>query len=57
MKKLKVKVKKPFLDRYTGIKRKAGEEMTITDARYREIKHSGDYVEVIKEPAAEVTKK
>lgn len=57
MKDLKVKVKKDFLERYTGIKRKAGEELTITDARYREIQRSGDYVEVIKEPAAEVKKK
>lgn len=57
MKKLQVKVKKEFLDRYTGIKHKAGETMTITDARFREIQRSGDgYVEVVKE-AAEVKKK
>ena len=55
MKKIKVKVKKEFLDRYTGITHKAGESLEITDARYREIKRSGEYVEVMK-PASEVKK-
>ena len=49
MKKVTVVVKKPFLDRYTGIKHNPDEKMTITDARYREIKRSGDLVEVIKD--------
>lgn len=55
MKKIKVKVIKEFPDRYTGTQRKVGETMEITDARYREIKRSGNYVEVVK-PAAEVKK-
>lgn len=56
MKTLKVKVKKAFLDRYTGQKRKAGDIFEVTDARFREIKRSGDYVEVVKEVTAEVKK-
>ena len=46
MRNIQVVVKKGFLDRYTGIKHKAGDRMTITDARFREILRSGDYVEV-----------
>jgi hypothetical protein len=46
MKKIKVIVKKAFRDRYTGIKHKSGDRMTITEARFREIKRSGDYVEI-----------
>ena len=46
---MKVKVKKEFLDRYTGKIRKPGEVLEITDARLREIRRSGDYVEVVKE--------
>lgn len=53
MKTLQVTVKKEFTDRYTGQKRKVGEKLTITDARYREIKRSGDYVEVVKAEAKE----
>lgn len=56
MKKVKVVVKKEFTDRYTGLKRKVGEKLDVTEARYREIKRSGDYVEVEK-PAATETKK
>lgn len=48
MKNVNVVVKKEFLDRYTGTKRKVGEKLTITEARYREIKRSGDYVDVVK---------
>ena len=48
-KKFNVVVKKRFLDRYTGTYRKPGEKMTISEARLREIRRSGDYVEV--EPA------
>lgn len=55
MKKITVLVKKEFLDRHTGKQRKKGETFTVTDARYREIKRSGDYVEVQK-PAAETKK-
>lgn len=55
MKKIKVKVIKEFTDRYTGIKHKVGATFEITDERFREIKRSGDYVEIAK-PAAEVKK-
>lgn len=56
MKILDVVVKKDFPtpDRYTGIKYKAGTRLKITDARFREIQRSGDYVEVVK--AAETAK-
>lgn len=47
-KKVNVIVKKEFTDRYTGLRKKAGDKMTITEDRYREIKRSGDYVEVEK---------
>ena len=46
MKKIKVIVKKAFLDKYTGIKHKSGDRLTITEDRFREIKRSGDYVEI-----------
>ena len=50
MKKIKVVVKKKFLDRPTGIIRKPGEKMTVSEVRFREILRSGDYV--AKETAA-----
>ena len=46
MKKLNVTVKKEFLDRYTGKIHKPGDKLILTDARVREIKRSGDFVEV-----------
>lgn len=55
MNKIEVVVKKGFVDRYTGLKHKEGDKLTITDARYREIKRSGAYVEPVK--AAEADKK
>ena len=48
MKNIKVKVKKEFLDRRTGVKHKAGETLTVTAERLREIKRSGDFVEIVK---------
>lgn len=51
IKKLKVTVKKEFTDRYTGLICKQGEVLEVSDARYREIQRSGDYVEVVKEKA------
>ena len=45
---LKVTVKTEFIDRYTGVTHKPGETLEVTDARYREIQRSGDYVEVEK---------
>jgi ribosomal protein S17 len=56
MKNIKVIVKKKFLDRYTGKYNKPGDKLTITDARFREIKHSGDFVEVEKTTAKTETK-
>lgn len=54
MKNLRVTVQKPFIDRRTGLKRKPGETMTISEERYREIKRSGDFVKVTEEPAEKV---
>ena len=51
MKKFNVIVKKAFLDRYTGIKRKEGDRLTITEERFLEIRRSGNYVEIEKAPA------
>ena len=50
MKKINVVVKKEFIDRYTGIIRKPGVELSITEERFREIQRSGDYVEIKAEP-------
>ena len=57
MKKTMVKVTKEFPDKYTGIIRKVGDEFEVTDARYREIKRSGDYVEVVKATEAKAKEK
>lgn len=46
--KTKVKVKKEFLDRRTGVMHKEGETLTVTAERLREIKRSGDFVEIVK---------
>lgn len=54
MKILKIRVKAAFLDRRAGKMRKSGDVLTITEERYREIKRSGDFVEVI--PAEKVAK-
>lgn len=64
MKLLNVIVKKRFQDRYTGVWHEADKRLTISDARYREIKRQGDYIEVEKsvkvekapEKAAEIKK-
>lgn len=45
MKKFNVIVKKKFLDRHSGIYRKPGEKLTISEDRFREILRSGEYVE------------
>ena len=57
MKQLKVIVKKKFLDRYTGVTHHPGKTLTISDRRYREIKRSGDYVEVEKKSKVEKVEK
>ena len=46
-KKLKVVVKKDFIDRHTGLKRKRGDYFSVSEERYREIKRSGEYVEIV----------
>ena len=52
MKKFTVIVEKPFLDRRTGLKRKKGDRLTITEDRYNEIRRSGkDYITIEKAPA------
>lgn len=64
MKTINVVVKKPFQDRYTGVTHTADKKLTITESRYREIKRTGDYIEVEKsakvekapEKAAEIKK-
>lgn len=56
MKKLNVIVKKEFLDRYTGKMNKVNDKLTITDARLREIRRSGAYVEVVKAEAKKESK-
>lgn len=52
MKKIKVKVVKKFLDLDTGITRKPGDTMTISDDRYLELHRTGKgYVEAVKDNA------
>lgn len=46
MKKYNVTVKKEYLDKYTGLKRKPGDKLEMTDMRIRELRHSGDLVDV-----------
>lgn len=52
MKQVHVTVTKAFRDRYSGKQHPTGEKLTISDARYREIKRCGDYVQVVKPAAA-----
>lgn len=47
MKQITVVVKKPFLDRYTGLKRKQGDRLTVSEKRYREMNRSGEYVSIV----------
>lgn len=57
MRKIKVIVKKRFLDGSTGLYRKPGDEMTISEKRYLEIiRKDGSLVEVAKNVAAEAKK-
>lgn len=57
MKKIKVKVVKEFLDKYTGLKHKPGAIIEVTEARYYEIKRSGALIEAIKEDVAKAKEK
>ena len=53
MKKFNVVVKKGFMDRETGLKKKPGDKMTVTEKRYLEILRSGaGYVEIVKDNVA-----
>jgi hypothetical protein len=45
MKKFNVKVLKAFLDKYTGLKHKAGDTFEVDEARYREINRKEKLVE------------
>lgn len=51
--KVKVVVVKEFIDRYTGIVKKPGGQMTITTARFREINRLRENVKTEKQIAAE----
>ena len=53
MNKIKVRVIKEFPDKYTGKKRVKDEVFEVTGDRLREIRRSGDYVEVVKEDKPE----
>ena len=57
MREFVVTVKKEFLDRYAGKRRKVGEKFPVTEQRFREIKRSGDYVEPVQEKAKESAEK
>ena len=48
MKKVDVIVKKDFVCRYTGKKCKAGDRLTVSDERFREMKRSNGFVEIAK---------
>lgn len=52
MNQVNVIVKVAFRDRYSGKHYKQGDKLTISDARYREIKRCGDYVQVVQPAAA-----
>lgn len=56
MKKINVVVKKKFLDRYAGIYRNPGDKLNIDEKRFREIKRSGDYVEIETAKTPEIKK-
>ena len=50
MKKFRVKVKEKFLDGETGLYRKPGDTMTISEKRYLEIiRKNGKLIEVVKD--------
>ena len=58
MKKFNVVVIKKFLDGETGLIRKPGDKMTITEKRYLEIRRKGaDYVEIVKDKQPEAAPK
>ena len=48
---VKVKVKKDFIDKYTGIYHKEGKEVSVPADRYREIKAKG-FIELASKPKA-----
>ena len=52
MNKVKVIVKKAFRDKISGVYHKVNDKMTISEDRFREIKRTGDFVEIEKESTA-----
>ncbi len=57
MAKIHVKVKKEFLDRYTGQIKRPGDELDMTYERLSEIRNFGDYVDVVKQEQSKAEKK
>lgn len=56
---MRVKVLKPFKDKYTGTIHQKGHEIDITEERYEELTSaaSGPFVQAIGEPKEPTTKK
>ena len=52
MKKFNVIVKKSFRDKYSGIHHKAGDRLTVTEERLKELRRKGGLVEVEKTASA-----
>lgn len=50
MKMVEIIVKKPFIDRETGLLRKENEKLSVTDKRFREMMRADGYVEAVKKP-------
>ncbi len=52
MKKFNVIVKKTFLDLETGLIRKTGDKMTVSESRFLELTRTGKgYIEIVKDAA------
>lgn len=46
---MKVKVLKPFCDKYTGKKYKTGDFLEVNEKRFNEIIMKGKYIELVEE--------
>lgn len=57
MKNIKVTVTNNFRDKYSGIMRKKGDILTISEERYRELKRNGDYIKAEVKETASIEKK
>ena len=55
MKKIRVIVRKKFVDKYTGLTHKPGDKLTVSEVRFREIQRAGDYVvtEIVAAPKSD----